>query len=326
MQSRLKVRLQATDEEMAKTAKTARQIGKSTQFSATEVASAQLVLVNNGRNLEEVNGALLKSTLDLSAAMGADASASADILTDALSQFNLDASKSTEVVNNLVGVTLASKFQFNDARLALAEAGATAAGAGVSFDELATFVASTAQNFSSGATAGTALKTFINTLVPTTKSAKDKMKELGLEFFDAQGNIKSVVEITKELEDATKGLTAEQRLEAFKTLFGTEGVNVALGLLQTGVEGVEEAQKRIANTNAAEVAAANFGAVQKSVKLLQSAWESLQLTLGKQKDIAGAIDKVTSFINVLEENSGALKAAGKAVATLAFIVWCFKGI
>ncbi|MDT2266372.1 phage tail tape measure protein [Paenibacillus larvae] len=48
------------------------------------------------------------------------------------------------------------------------------------------------------------------------------MKKTGMEFFDAQGKMKSMPELVAEIEKGIKGMTEQQRSAALSILFGAE--------------------------------------------------------------------------------------------------------
>lgn len=75
---------------------------------------------------------------------------------------------------------------------------------GVEFKDFTTSIAAIAPLFASGSDAGTSYKVFLQSLVPKSKSAAEAMERLGLEFFDAQGNMKDMGEISSMLNAKLK--------------------------------------------------------------------------------------------------------------------------
>jgi hypothetical protein len=108
-------------------------------------------------------------------------------------------------------LTVASKFAFGDAALAIAQAGGMAGATGLEFEDFNAILGVTASNFSSGSDAGTSLKTFLTTLIPKSVEAADMMRDLGLftgmtgkEFETAQGKINKLRERIEELDPTSK--------------------------------------------------------------------------------------------------------------------------
>ena len=54
------------------------------------------------------------------------------------------------------------------------------------------------------------------------------------EFFDANGNLRDMSEISVVLNEATKNLTEEQKNEAMATIFGSDAMRAAAGIADSG--------------------------------------------------------------------------------------------
>lgn len=81
------------------------------------------MLAKNGLSTQQILDGAAKSTLDLAAATGSDLTTAADISTDAMAIFNIQANEMAKAVNGISGVTVASKFTIEDYSLALAQGG-----------------------------------------------------------------------------------------------------------------------------------------------------------------------------------------------------------
>ena len=189
------------------------------KVSASEAAQAIELLARNGLSTQEIIGetgdimdSAAFSAILLANATGADFGLAADIATDAMAVFNLEAADMVNVVDGIVGVTNNSKFTIQDYSLALRNGGAAADSMGVSLDDFNTVIAATAEELGSGMRAGTGFREFITRLTPNTNVAADAMRELGFItadgsniFFDATGNLKGMDEVTRILNDTLHG-------------------------------------------------------------------------------------------------------------------------
>lgn len=175
------------------------------QVNANQAADTVETLARNGLELEQVMDGAARSTVLLANATGAEFGDAADIATDAMSIFGLEADQMGEAVDGITGVVTNSKFSINDYQLALAQGGAAAALAGMSFDEFNTGVAAISSNFASGSDAGTSFKTMTQRLVPSTDAASAAMDYLGLSFTNADGSMKSAAEVAGELNRVFEG-------------------------------------------------------------------------------------------------------------------------
>lgn len=270
----------ATQAEFDAMRQAARDMGKETQFSAIESADAIEVLAKNGLDTSQILGGALKASMLLAASAGTDIANAGDIATDVMLQFGKQAKDLIPVVDGINGTLLESKFNIDDYRLALAQAGGVAGGLGVSFDDFNAAIAGTSALFASGSDAGTSFKTFLTRLVPASGPAADAMKKLGLEFFRADGSMKSMAEVSQELKEGLAGLSDEARNEALSTIFGTDALRTAIGLAEQGADGIDRLKASIGDVSAEEQAAARMKGWNGELKKLGNAIKELQIAIG----------------------------------------------
>lgn len=258
------------------------------KVTADEAAAAIEMLARNGLNMTQIMDGAAKSTVLLANSTGTDLGNAANIATDAMAIFNIEAEDMMEAVDGIVAVTTDSKFTIDDFALALAQGGGVASAAGVEFDDFNTSIAAISPLFKSGSDAGTSFKTFLQRLIPASSAADEAMAELGLiteeganQFFDAQGNLKDMAEIAGLLQTSLSGLSEEQRTQALSTIFGTDAMRAAVGLMETGAEGFRELGDAMGETSAAESAATRMDTLSGVLEILQGVGESLVLSLGQ---------------------------------------------
>lgn len=227
------------------------------KVSAVEAAQAIDMLSRNGLSMEEILDGAAHSTVLLANATGATFDNAATIATDAMAIFNIEASEMGNAVNGITAVTMASKFGIEDYAMALSQGGGVAATAGVEFDEFNAAITAISPLFASGADAGTSFKTMITAIANPTDEATALMKKLGLEFYDAEGNMKSMAAISGELNQALYGVsevmvtvggrTAEQN-EELKRLQGMyDRAGLSISDYENGIKGAsltEEARAK----------------------------------------------------------------------------------
>lgn len=211
------------------------------KVSATEAADAIERLASNGITMTEILDGAAKSTVLLANATGADFGTAADVASDTMAIFNIEAGDMMEAVNGITSVIVASKFGINDYALALSQGGAVFATAGGEIDDFNTIITATASAFNSGSQAGTSLKTMILRLVPTTANAEGAMKDLDLtsnntakamEYLRSQGIDPTTIASTHLMHETYKAYTAQ-----FKLTEGTDEAAEAFGkwAIETGV-------------------------------------------------------------------------------------------
>lgn len=255
--------------------------------TATEAAQAIEVLGTAGLTMDEILQGAARSTVLLANSTGADFADAGAIATDVMAQFNIKAADMAAAVDQITGVTVASKFTINDYQLALAQAGGVAGSVGVEFDDFNAVIAAISPNFASGSDAGTSFKTLLQTFIPKSNEAEDAMRALGLitadganQFFTASNEMKSMSEIAGVLNAAFSGLSEQQRIEAASTIFGTDAMRAAFGLIDAGTPGIEEMKRIIGDTSAEESAAKRMDSLRGSWQIFTGVVETLQIGIG----------------------------------------------
>ena len=317
--NRVQAALGATEGEFNALREIARDMGSTTQFSASEAADAIEVLAKNGASTADILGGALEASLTLAAASSAEMSSAADVATDVMANFGKRADEMGTVVDGMTGVLLESKFGFDDYRQALAQAGGVAGGLGVDFEEFNAVIAATSSSFASGSDAGTSFKTFLQRLSPDTKEAAETMQRLGIEFYDAQGQLKGMADVAGELQAGMAGLSEEAQSSALSDIFGADAVRTAIGLMREGTEGIKELEGSIAGASASDQAAARMEGLNGTMKELRSAFEELQLVIAD----SGLLEV---FTNIVKGTADLARALGDLNPRIVQIGVVFAGL
>ena len=170
--------------------------------SAIEGAAAAEMLGKNGINMEEQLGGALKTVVELSNATGSDFKTSADIATDAMAIFGIEARNMGEVGDSIVGTLNRSKHSINSYKYAMANSAQDVKNYGMDIDDMNTALVATAYAFPSGMKQGTAFGAMINRLVAPTDKAKEKMAELGIKVFNTDETFKPLMETVEDFDKA----------------------------------------------------------------------------------------------------------------------------
>lgn len=181
------------------------------KVSATEAQAAIHSLGTAGLSLNQIMGGASEATVLLANATGGEFADAAALMTDVMGQYNIKAEDASRIVNQLTGLTVESKFSFNDVALAMGQVGGVAGNLGLTLEDTTAILGVTASSFDKGSDAATSLKTFLTTLVPKSAEAADVMRNLGLytgltgkEFEDTQGKITKLRERIAELDPTSK--------------------------------------------------------------------------------------------------------------------------
>jgi len=278
---------QATGAELAELKRTALELGESTAFSASQVLQAMEVLAANGISTSDIINGAARAALDLAAAGSTSLPQAADTVSTAMAVWNLSTEQLTDTVNRLAGAANVSRFGVEDMSLAIAQGGGAASAAGVSFQDFSAAIAAIAPLFASGSDAGTSFKTFLQRLVPDTKSAHEAFLELGLitadganKFFDASGKMKSMAEIAGILNESLNRLSDKDRTRLLSNAFGTDAMRTAIGLSRMTKEEFEALQRSMGEASAADIGAQRMRGFAGAMEQLQGAIETARIEIG----------------------------------------------
>ncbi|MDJ0579669.1 phage tail tape measure protein [Crocosphaera sp.] len=217
----------ATTEEMKKLEKIALRLGATSSFTASQAASAEVYLGQAGFNAREIYAAL-PSVLGLAGSDSSiDLAMSADITSNVLSAYELDAMKDTARVADILA-KIASKTNTNVAQLgeAFTYGGTQAKMFNVSLEETSALLGVAGDIGIQASSAGMGLRSGLANLADASKQAKLK-KAFGVDVVDQKGQIRDIIDIMGDLSIAyTK--TFEERpaesLDALTKVFGKTAV------------------------------------------------------------------------------------------------------
>jgi len=296
----------ATGSEMNKLSALALQLGKDTAFSATDAASAIEELVKAGISVPDVMNGAAQATVALAAAGEVALPEAATLAANAMNSFNLSAQDMPKVADLIAGAANASAIDVSQFGQSLQQVGAVANLAGVSFEDTATAIALMGNAGIKGSDAGTSLKTMFQNLNPTTEKQVDLMRELGIvtkdgtnRFFDAQGNMKSLADVSQVLQGSLKGMTKQQKLATLETLFGSDAIRGAAILADEGSAGFNKMAASMGKVTAEGVAAKRLDNVKGSLEQLKGSLETAGIALGTilLPAIRKLVDGFTNLLN-----------------------------
>jgi TP901 family phage tail tape measure protein len=277
----------ATADQMAQVSAKALQLGKDTKFSAGEGAQAIEELVKAGISLPDVMNGAADATVSLAAAGEIALPQAATIASNAMNQFQLSASALPHVADVLAGAANASAISVQDMGESLSYVGPVARAVGVKIDDVSTAIAILGNNGIVGSSAGTALRSVLSNLVPTTKIATKQFKDLGLItkdntnlFVDAQGHIKPLDQVVQILNDHTSKLNDTQKNTFAKRSFGLETLSTVAILANQTADSYDAMTASIGKVSAADVAATRMDNLSGSIEQLKGSFETLMIVVG----------------------------------------------
>lgn len=202
----------ATEQAMADMSDQAKELGRTTQFSATEAAGALEFLGMAGFDADEAMEAL-PDTLSLAAAGGLELAESADLASNVLQQFALDVEETGRVADVLAQTATNSNTSVSQLGQAMQMAGPVANAAGLEIEETAAAIGAMGNAGIQASQAGTSLRGAMTRLLNASGPAAEVIAELGINAEMADGSIRPLPEIIDQL--AASGATAGQMMEIF---------------------------------------------------------------------------------------------------------------
>lgn len=276
----LQVQSGATAEQMDQVGATARALGADLELPATSAADAAEVMLELSKGGLEVDQAMAaaKGTLQLAAAAETDLATAANITTGALAAFGLEGERAGYIADVLANSANLSRASIIDMSQGFQQAAFRFRSAGQGADDLAASLVILTKNGLSGSDAGTALQNMLARLQgPTAKAAK-LMASLGINVYDAAGNMRPMPEIIGIFNEKLGGMTQQERNAALSTILLSDGMKAMIPLLAAGTDGFIETRDAVNEQgSAAALAAAQMKGMGGATKGLVSQLETLAL-------------------------------------------------
>ncbi len=187
---------QATTADLDRLEATARQLGATTRFSATEAGEGLVFLARAGFDANQAIAAL-PSTLDLATNGAIELGEAADFASNILSAFQLDASETERVVDTLVNTANSANTDVRQLAEALKFAAPIAGNLGITVEETAAAIGVLGDVGIQASLAGTNLRGIIAGLLGPTSGAQKVLAELGLTLEDIDPTTRSLTDIFK---------------------------------------------------------------------------------------------------------------------------------
>ena len=294
--SNLEAISRATTSQMEQMRAVALDLGSTTRFSASEAASGLTFLAMAGFSASEAMAAI-PGVLDLAAASGMELARAADIASNIMSAFSLDASEAGRVSDVLAAAASRSNTNVEQLGQAMKFAGPVANALGISTEEAAAAIGKLSDAGLQGTQAGTGLRTIMSALAAPTTLATAALRRMGVTLEEVNPQTQSLVEIIGTLQSA--GLDARDAIE----IFGREG-SAAILALTSQSDGLADLTRELENAEgaASEMAATMMDNLGGDVTTLKSAFEGLVLAIGD----AGLTAALRGLIQVVTATTRAL--------------------
>ncbi len=282
-QSELAGVFQTNIEGVAELSTQSENLGRVTEYTATQVTELQIAYARLGFSMEEILDLTL-ATLNGATALQASTKDMAELTGAVIKSFGKDAKDATEIIDIMTVSTQKSALSFEKLQTGLPIVGGAAKAVGVTFTQVSSMLGVLADRGLDASSSATALR---NIFIRTEKA--------GLTYEQAMDRIRGS---QNKLSEATK-------------LFGVRSAVAAIGLADS-TDRLEEFNKELAKSAgaAAKTAETQLDNLNGSIIKLNSAWDGMLVSFGKSsgpfKDL---VDGLTIMLNRMADVDGAMIAS-----------------
>ena len=313
-----------------KLAEQAKNLGRTTRFTASEIADSMAILAAAGLDVNEIISAT-PQVLNMASAANLDIAQTAGIATTVLRAFGLEASQMASVADAMAAGSVAANMTLADMGETMKYLAPLAAAAGQNVNEVVTAMALAAQRGISGSMAGTNLAMVFTQLADS--GVQEKLAEMGVAVTDAEGNFLPFIDIVKQLKVAMEDMPQAERLSFLKELFDQRGMRVMSAIMGSTNEEIDAMRDKLYDVDGAAkdmsdtIESSLFGALRR----VRSAFEGVFIAAGEMlkpkmiqiaESLANALNDITDnaeevvgkFLEVIKAGAGLVVTYGHAIA------------
>ena len=297
-------RVSNTSEAFAKLREQAKALGASTSFSASEAAGGMQFLAMAGFEVNEILSAM-PGMLDLAKAGNTDLGMTADIASNILSGFKLEATQMGRVSDVLAATFTRSNVNLEMLGETMKYVAPAAHKTGASMEEASAMAGLLGNVGIQASMAGTVMRSMYTRMASPSKAALDALSELKIQTTDAADNMRAMPEILAEIAKKTEKLGNAKQLEIFTAIAGKQAGSGLAELVSQG--GAGEITKFVdvlkgATGEARRISSQMGDNAAGDIKAMQSAWEGLNITISDTNTgpLRGLIQQVTQIVRHID--------------------------
>lgn len=308
----------ATDYEFRQLEETAKQLGATTRFTASEAAQGMVLLSRAGFTAAETMDTV-DDTLKLAQAGALDLASAADITAKTIKGFRLETDQASRVVDVLALAANTSNTNVGQLGEAIKFVAPVAAGLSVSLEETVAAITALSDAGLQATLAGTGLRRVMAELESVGGPAADILRDLGIEEENVQVSTVGLVAALQQMKSA--GIDTGKALE----FFGQRG-GPAFEVLQSNIPHIQEAIEalREAGGTADEIARIMDDNLNGALLRTKSAFEAVILEMGElgaQEDLKQFFEDFAGGLRALARNLDNVVTTVKALGVVMLITF-----
>ena len=264
--AKVKATTGATEKDFKKLNATAKQLGRTTFFTSSQVGELQMNYAKLGFTTSEILDAQ-EATLRLATATGSDLARAAVVAGAAVRGFNLDASETERVVDVMAVAFTSSALDIEKWQTSMTKVAPIAAGAGVSIESTAAVMGKLTDAGIEASIAGTSMR---NIFLKMQDSSSDLSQHLGFTVKSSADLEKALIQLNEEglSNEEIMGLVDLRQVAAFATMVnGTDSILDLTDALEDANGAAQEMADIMADTLEGDIITA------------KSAWEGFQIAI-----------------------------------------------
>lgn len=304
-----------------------------TRYTATQVSEATKGAAASGWELTEIMTGM-PTVLNVAAAADMDLADAMSYANSMLAGLNVGFDDLEKLGDQWIKTANTSRASAEDLGESFETLGSLATFADSS-EELFTMLSVMSRFGTKGSEAGTLLRNvMLRMITPTNKAAKalaelgyteeevaeavgdsdidiggaaEQMEKLGISAFDSKGKLLPITKIISNIRKSVKGMTEKEMYDVLGKIFPTRTIRGIMDLLRASDEEYQEITDSIVESTgyAAYAASVQESGLGGSLRLLNSRWEEVQLTVGEKlaptveqaagwlSDLAGSVNDMT---------------------------------
>lgn len=294
----------ATGSDLDKLTEKAKVMGANTKFTATEAAEGFNYMAMAGwKTSDMLDG--IEGIMSLAAASGEDLATTSDIVTDALTAFNLQASDSGHFADVLAAASSNANTNVSMLGESFKYVAPVAGAMKYSVEDVSLALGLMANASVKSSMAGTSLKTAIANLAAPTDKMQAAMKKYNISLTDSKGKAKDFKAVIDNARSSLGKLSETEQTAAIKTIFGKEAMAGMAAIVNASEKDYNKLAKAVNNADgaSAKMEKTMMDNLQGSITYFQSAFDGVKMSLGKRLTpyVRSAADWLTESMPAVQE-------------------------
>ena len=205
---------------------------KEMPYAASEVSDSLYYLGQVGLTFEE-SADVMDDMLKLAYADGQDVATVVDMVTDSMSNLQMEINKSNvnEYMNQIAEVMASTNTSAMGALETIMGFGGTSNLLNTNIEEVSALLGALANYGIKGSEAGTALNSIMTRMIGDAAPVRKAYKDLGISLYDDTGKFRGFAQILQDTNEAMAQLTEQERNPLMKSIFGLHYMNAGQDLL-----------------------------------------------------------------------------------------------